>query len=45
MDLLRSENKNSEQIACVDEDEEEKEEECEVVLSTSGTDIDPSSPP
>jgi hypothetical protein len=44
MDLLRSEKKNSEQIAGVDEDEEE-EEECKVVLSTSGTDIVPSSPP
>jgi hypothetical protein len=45
MDLLRSEKKNSEQIAGVDEDEEEEEEECKVVLSTSGTDIVPSSPP
>jgi hypothetical protein len=44
MDLLRSEKKNSEQIAGVDEDEEE-EEECKVVLSTSGTDIVSSSPP
>jgi hypothetical protein len=43
MDLLRSEKKNSEEIAGVDEDEEE--EECKVVLSTSGTDIVPFSPP
>jgi hypothetical protein len=46
MDLLRSERENSEQIAGVDEDEEEEEEEeCKVVLSTSGTDIIPSSLP